>query len=141
MQQAALFAGRQHGDGVGRAGGAQVGALERVHGDVHGGEVVVRTLGAGADLFADEQHRRLVAFAFADDDGAVHGHLVHHLAHGLDGHVVGPVTIALSHGAGAGDGRLLDHAQQLQAQLDFHRRSCDLGWAAGPHRRTKKSQS
>ena len=37
MQQAARFRRRQHRDGVGRAGGAQVGAFQRIHGDVYRG--------------------------------------------------------------------------------------------------------
>jgi len=39
-----------------------------------------------ADLFADVEHGRFVALAFPDDDGAVHLHLIHGLAHGFDGH-------------------------------------------------------
>ena len=35
MQQAAALGRRQHGDGVRRAGRAQVGAFERIDGDVH----------------------------------------------------------------------------------------------------------
>src|SRR5579862_445313 len=45
VQQAALFAGGQDGDGVGRTGGAEVGALERIDGDIHGGIVVVGIFG------------------------------------------------------------------------------------------------
>jgi len=38
MQQAAFFAGGKNDDGIGRAGGAEIGALERVHGDINHGE-------------------------------------------------------------------------------------------------------
>jgi hypothetical protein len=72
-------------------------------------------------LLADEEHRRLVALALADDDGAVDGHGVHLASHGLDGSLVRQVTVALAHGVGAGDGRLLDHAQELQREVRFHR--------------------
>ena len=71
-------------------------------------------LGAMPDLLADVEHRRLVALALADDDGAVDRHGVHHLAHRLDGDLVGLVAVALAHRVRAGDGRLLDDAQELE---------------------------
>ena len=43
------------------------------------------------DLLADEQHRRLVALALADDDRAVHLDLVHRGAHRLGRRTVRPV--------------------------------------------------
>ena len=70
-----------------------------------------------ADLLADEEHRRLVALALTDDDRAVDRHRVHHLAHRLDGDLIGLVAIALAHRVRAGDGGLLDDAQQLQRQM------------------------
>ena len=42
-----------------------------------------------ADLLADVEHRRLVALALADDDRAGHLGVVHGLAHGGDGGLVG----------------------------------------------------
>ena len=74
-----------------------------------GGLVLLRE----ADLLADVEHRRLVALAFADDDGAVDRHRVHLAAHRLDGHLVGAVAIALAHGVGAGDGGLFGDAEEL----------------------------
>ena len=70
VQQAAALGGGQHRDGAGRAGGAQVGALERVDRDVD----LERALDAAlrAQLLADVEHRRLVALALADDDAAGH---------------------------------------------------------------------
>ena len=35
VEQAALFAGGEHGDGIGRAGGTEIGAFKRVNGNVH----------------------------------------------------------------------------------------------------------
>ena len=99
VQQAALVRRGQHGDGAGRAGGAEVGALERIDGDVD-----LEVVGATApDLLADEQHRRLVALALADDDRAAHGQRVHRLAHRLDGDVVGVLAFALPHRARRSD--------------------------------------
>ena len=68
VQEAALVGGGEHGDRVRLAGRAEVGALERIDGDVDLG--IVGHL--PPDLLADEQHRRLVALALADDDRAAH---------------------------------------------------------------------
>ena len=73
-----------------------------------------------ADLLADEQHRRLVALALADDDGAVDRHRVHLAPHRLDRHLVGLVPVALAHRLGAGDRRLLDDPQEVERQVRVH---------------------
>ena len=70
-----------------------------------------------ADLLADVEHRRLVALAFADDDGAVDRHGVQRLAHRLDGDLVGLVAIALPHRVRARDRRLLDDAQEVEREI------------------------
>src|SRR5690606_28091992 len=44
--------------------------------------------------FADIEHRRFVALAFADDDAALHRHGVERRAHGVDGGLVGGLLIA-----------------------------------------------
>src|SRR5216684_4571936 len=63
QQRAAI--GHRHGrDRARHVLGAQRGALERIDGDID-----LRP-GIEPDLLADEQHRRFVAFALADDDGA-----------------------------------------------------------------------
>ena len=82
-----------------------------------GNDAAVRRLVRHADLLADVEHRRLVALAFADDDRAVDGHRVHLAAHRLDGDRVGLVPIALSHRVGAGDGGLLDDAQEVEREI------------------------
>jgi hypothetical protein len=68
-----------------------------------------------ADSFTDVEHGRFVAFAFADDDGAVHFDLVHGLAHSFDGDLVGFVAITEAHGAGGSDGSIFDYAQKFKA--------------------------
>ena len=73
------------------------------------------------DLLADVEHRRLVALAFADDDGAVDRHGVQHSPHRLDGGLVGLVAVALAHRVRAGDGRLLDDAEELEGEVGVHR--------------------
>ena len=72
------------------------------------------------DLLADVEHRRLVALAFADDDRAVDRHRVHLAAHGLDRRLIRQVAVALPHRVGTGDGRLLDHAEELEREVRFH---------------------
>ena len=74
----------------------------------------------GADFFADVEHGRFVALAFADDDLAAHRHGVHDLAHGFDGDVVGVLALALSHGLRRSDRRRFDDAQELKPQLVLH---------------------
>ena len=86
VQQAAALGRGEHRDGVGLAGGAEVGALERIDGDVDFVELARRpplAFCAMPDFLADVEHRRLVALAFADDDGAVDRDRVELLAHRL----------------------------------------------------------
>ena len=120
MQQAALLRRGEHGDGIRRAGRAEVRPFERIDRDVD-----LRERAAGraahrvrqADLLADVQHRRLVALAFADDDRAVDRHRVHHPAHRLDRDLVGLVPVALAHRVGAGNRRLFDDAQEFEREI------------------------
>jgi hypothetical protein len=73
-----------------------------------------------ADSFANVKHGSFVAFAFADNDDAVHLERVHRFPHGFDGDFVGFVAIAEAHGACCGDGGVFDDAQEFKAQLSFH---------------------
>ena len=98
MQEVAVFGQCHDGEGVRAALGRDVGAFERVDGDVHGGA-------AGADLLADIEHGRLVHLALADDDGAVDRDAVEGAAHAFDGGAVGLVLLATAHPAGGGEGR------------------------------------
>ena len=68
----------------------------------------------GADLLADVEHRRLVALALTDDDRAVDRHRIHLAPHRLDRDLIGLVPVALPHRVRAGDGRLLDDAQEVE---------------------------
>ena len=60
-----------------------------------------------ADLFADVEHRRLVALALADDHGAVHRQLVERGAHRLDRGGVGGFLVAAPDQLRGGDRRRL----------------------------------
>ena len=69
-----------------------------------------------ADLLADEQHRRLVALALADDDRAGELDLVHRPAHRLDRGPVGVVLLAPPHEAGGRQRRRLGDPDHLQRE-------------------------
>ena len=142
VQQAAFFAGGQHGDGVGRAGGAEVGAFERVHGDIHGGIVKpLVLLCAAAPTFSPMNSM------------------------GASSRSPSPMTMVPSMGTWSiilrmastaawsdlwrsprpmvrarGNGGLLDYAQQFQTQLDFHGRSCSESVSRGCRSRGKNHQ-
>ena len=92
-------------------GRAEVRALEGVDGDVHGGPA------PGAHLLADVEHRRLVALALADDDGAVDVDGLHLVTHGFDGDVVRALPVALAHGPRGGDGGAFDDSHELERQI------------------------
>jgi hypothetical protein len=90
VQEPALFRDRQHRERVGAGLGGDRCAFERVERDID--------LGSGADgaadLLADIQHRRFVALALADDDGAVEVELVQRVAHRLDRSGIGGMLVA-----------------------------------------------
>ncbi len=134
MQQAAALGGGEHRDGAGGAGGAEVGALQRIDRDVdlQGRAVAL----VGADLLADVEHRRLVALALADDDAAGHRQRVELGAHRLHRHLVGAVTVAVAHGVGGRDRGFFGDADErlLELGVDAHERSgtaCGAGSVAG----------
>ena len=81
-----------------------------------------------ADLFADEQHRRLVALAFADDDGAIEIERVERVAHRLDGGGVGGLFVAAADQLGAGDGGVFGDADHFEDENAVE------GRAGGGHR-------
>ena len=114
-------AARGHGDDGQRVRhvlGGQRRAFQRVKRDVH-----LRPV-AAADLFADVKHRRLVAFALADDDDALDVEKVELVAHRVDGGLVGGLFVAAPDQAGRGmGGRLADtgKAQRQHAVEKFLR--------------------
>src|SRR5579871_5060149 len=83
-----------------------------------------------ADLLADIEHRRLVALALADHDGAIDGKRVEFAAHGIDRRLVRRLLVAAApeprrrHRRAFGDANELDrkHALDRKAWLDGNRR-------------------
>ena len=78
----------------------------------------------GADPLADEQHRRLVALALADDDGAVDVERVQGGAHRLDRGCVGGLLVAAADQLRGGDRRRLGDADHLQHQHPIENMAC-----------------
>ena len=105
--------GRHGDDGqrVAAAEGGQGRAVDRVDGDVGFG------VGAIADALSVVEHRRLVLFAFADDDHAVHRHGSEHVAHGVDRRAVGPFFVTPTHPAGSGHRRRFGDSDQLECEV------------------------
>ncbi len=113
MRQAARLRRGKHRDRTGLAVGDEVGPLERVHRDVDRGHLA--TFGRlTPDSLADVEHRRLVAFALADDDPSVELDLLHGPAHRLGRGRIGLIARAATHEPGGIDRRGLRHADHLE---------------------------
>ncbi len=76
-------------------------------------DVGLRTF-AAPDVLADEEHRRLVALALADDDPTGERDLVHRAAHRLDRRGVRLRGVAVAHPMRRGDRARLGDADQFQ---------------------------
>jgi len=72
---------------------------------------------SAADLRADVKHGRFVAFAFANHHAPAHRHRVHYFPHCLDSHMIGKLSVTLSHCSCCRDRRGLGYAQEIQRQL------------------------
>ncbi len=86
-------------------------ALERIDGDV---DLRRRAV---ADLLAVVEHRRLVLLALADHDDAVHLDRVQHVAHAVDGGLVGRLLVAPADERRRGQRGRLGHAHELEGQV------------------------
>ena len=117
VEEAAVIGHGHHGQRIGEALGGDRGAFERIERDVDLGA------GAGADLFADIEHRRLVALAFADDDGAVDLEAVERLPHRVDRGLVGGLLVAAAHQPRRRQRRQLGHAHRFEREIAIQFRS------------------
>ena len=122
VQQAPFVRRGEHGQRVVIARAAQIRAFERIDRDIHLRQrPVLPAVGAPLPhLLADIQHRRLVALAFADDDGAVDRDGIERAPHGADSRFVGLVAIALAHGVASADRRLFDDAEEFEREVGIH---------------------
>ena len=105
-----LLGYRDRGDGAGHVLGAQRRALQRIDRNVD------LEPAFGADLLADEQHRRFVHLAFADHDRAVDRQLVELAPHGVDRGLVGGLFVAAAAQPRRIDRRALGHAHDLERE-------------------------
>ncbi len=109
-EQAALFGNGDDGQRVGQVLGADRRAFERIERDID------RRTFAAADLFADIEHRRLVALALADHHRALDGEAVEFLPHGIDGGLVGSLFVAASAQSGSRDRGAFGDAHQFHGE-------------------------
>ena len=71
---------------------------------------------SGADLLANEQHRRLIHLAFADDDRPVDGKPAQFAAHGVHGCLIRFLLGAAAAQPRGGDRRALRHPHDFERQ-------------------------
>ena len=83
------------------------------------GSTAMSTCGgrAVADLLAVVEHRRLVLLALADHDDAVHRDRVEHVAHRVDGGLVGGLLVAAPDHPRRGQSSGLGHAHELEREV------------------------
>ena len=110
VEQIALLGNRQHSQAVRPRLGADGGAFQRVERDIDPRPLARRV----ADLFADEQHRRLIALALADHDRAVHVQLVERGTHRLHRRRVRRLFIAAPDQLRRRNRRRLGHADHFK---------------------------
>ena len=118
VQQRAVLGHGERGDGARHVLGAQRRAFERIDGDV---DLRARL---GADLLADEQHRRLVHLALADHDRAVDRQLVEFAPHGVDRGLIGFLFGAAPAQPRRRDRGALGHAHDLDREDALKHRAC-----------------
>src|SRR5207248_1515421 len=119
MQQSTAFRSCKNGNRVGSAGCTQIRSFERINGDVNfrQGEAFVDVC---TYLFADIQHRCLVAFTFANDDRSAHGNGIHGAAHGFGSYLISPFAVTHAHRLGRFNGRFFHDASELERQFKLH---------------------
>ena len=109
IEHCSPVADRQHCDGVRSPQRGQGGAVDGI--DRH----VAKRGRAVANGLAVVEHRRLVLFAFADDDDAVHLDAVEDLSHGINCGAVGSFLVPSAHPACSRHGCRLGDSYQLES--------------------------
>ena len=110
MEQRAAIRHRHGRDRARHVLGAQRRALQRIDGDVD------LRAGIHSDLLADEQHRRFVALALADHDGAFDRQLVELAAHRVDRGLVGCLLVAVAAQPRRRNRRALRHPHDFERE-------------------------
>ena len=120
VKQIAFFRHGQHSKCIRTGLGSNCSAFERIERDVDPWAFA----DCSADFFADKQHRRFVALAFADDHGAVHIKFVECRAHRFDGGVVCRFFVAATDQFGGGNRGGLGHADHFENQYAVKDLAC-----------------
>jgi hypothetical protein len=110
MQKRAVLRQSERGDGARHILGAKRRALQWIDRNID-----FRS-GSGADLLADEQHRRLIHLALADHNRAIDRKAAEFAAHGIDGGLVGFLFRAATAQPGGGNCGALGHPHYLKRQ-------------------------
>src|SRR5699024_6042859 len=105
------FSNRHHGQRVVVAHRSQHGAIDWVNGVVN---LRAQTITHGVPVI---QHGRLIFFAFANHDGAVHVHGVQKRPHGIYGSTIGNVLLAKAHPFGSSDRGSLGNADEFHCEV------------------------
>ena len=113
VQQRTFFRDRDHAERIRERLGRQRRAFERIERDIDGHAT-------GANLLADIQHRRFVAFALAYHDRAVDRQLVESRAHRLYCGLVGRAFVAPADLPGGRNGRGFGDAHDFERELAVH---------------------
>ena len=114
-----FLARRQHRNRIRRARRAQIRPFQRVHRDIHMRIKPVRIARRHPNFLADKKHRRLVALAFANHNGAIHAHVS--ISRRMASPLLHPLcAVAKTHGPCRRNRRLFHHAQKFQTKRPFH---------------------
>ena len=105
---------RDHGERIGQPFCSDRRSLERIERDID-----LRAI-ARAHLLADIQHRRFVAFAFADHHRTRDIQAVQRIPHGVDGDLIGHPFVPAAHLTRCRKRRSFGDAHHFQRQIAIH---------------------
>ena len=115
LEEGALVADRQHGQGIGLAHGRHAGPLYRVDGDVY------RIPLARAHLLPDVEHGGFVDLTFTDHYLAIDIDLVEDMTHGRHGRTIGDILVTTSEPLVASQCSRFRHSGKFDCQFTSHR--------------------
>ncbi|MNS61041.1 hypothetical protein D3C72_940570 [compost metagenome] len=115
LEEGALVAHGQHGQGIGLPHGGHAGALYGVDRDVHG---VALTR---AHLLADVEHGGFVDLAFAYHNLAIDLDLIEDVTHGRNGRAIGDILVTTSEPLVASQCSRFRHSGKFDCQFTSHR--------------------
>ena len=115
VEHGSAFGERDDSEGVALAARSEAGAVDRVHRDVDLGPVAV------TDVLAVVEHRRFVLLALADDDNPVDADRSEHVAHRVDGGLVGGFLVAAADPSSGAEGRGFRDPDELHREIAIGR--------------------